>query len=293
MVKKGESVTALSEAFQQFENRLQTWGSDRDDVRAMIIIGSRARTEHPADEWSDMDVLLFINDPAVYVQQADWLDALGEVWLTFVEPTATGDQMERRALFAGGIDVDFVPLPAAFMQVEGWPPGAFTVFQRGYRFLVDKEGLADTLPSYMPPPAAPASSLPDLSNSVADFWYHTVWIAKKLRRGELATALGCLNSYMMGRCLLPLIESHARKVYGAEHNVWFNGRFLEKWADPRTVERLRGVFSQYDTVDAWRALDAQMDLVSWMTNELGITNVSAAQIRAYVAQLQAEKDSTP
>jgi len=31
---------------------------------------------------------------------------------------------------------------------------------------------------------------------INDFWYHTVWTAKKLRRGELWTAQGCSDSYM-------------------------------------------------------------------------------------------------
>jgi hypothetical protein len=26
-----------------------------DDIRAAFIIGSRARADHPADEWSDLD----------------------------------------------------------------------------------------------------------------------------------------------------------------------------------------------------------------------------------------------
>jgi len=58
-------------------------------------------------------------------------------------------------------------------------------------------------------PPAPAEFL----NAVNDFWYHAVWTAKKLRRGELWIAMSCLDSYMKRR-LLQMIEWHARATHG-------------------------------------------------------------------------------
>jgi len=39
-----------------------------------------------------------------------------------------------------------------------------------------------------------------------------------------------------------------------------SGRFLEKWADPRVLEGLCSVFTQYDEEDMGRGLLATMDL---------------------------------
>ena len=33
-----------------------TWAAYEDNVRTAVIIGSRARSDHPADEWSDLDI---------------------------------------------------------------------------------------------------------------------------------------------------------------------------------------------------------------------------------------------
>jgi hypothetical protein len=46
----------------------------------------------------------------------------------------------------------------------------------------------------------------------------------------------CLDSYMKNGCLLRLLEWHARATHGWDYDTWHNGRFLEKWADPRAVE---------------------------------------------------------
>ncbi len=32
------------------------WARSRDDVRAVVVVGSQARTDAPADRWSDLDV---------------------------------------------------------------------------------------------------------------------------------------------------------------------------------------------------------------------------------------------
>ena len=43
------------------------WAEERPDVRAALLVGSRARTAEPADEWSDYDFGLLLVDPQAYV----------------------------------------------------------------------------------------------------------------------------------------------------------------------------------------------------------------------------------
>lgn len=44
-------------------NSYTAWAEASDDVRAALILGSRARIDHPADEWSDLDILVFARNP--------------------------------------------------------------------------------------------------------------------------------------------------------------------------------------------------------------------------------------
>lgn len=48
----------ISRGYNRLIENLVSWAQAQDDIRAAILIGSRARSDHPADEWSDLDVLL-------------------------------------------------------------------------------------------------------------------------------------------------------------------------------------------------------------------------------------------
>ena len=63
------------------------WAQERDDVRAVLVVGSRARAETPADKWSDLDVVLFVDDPERLATDASWVAEFGAPVLTFLEPT--------------------------------------------------------------------------------------------------------------------------------------------------------------------------------------------------------------
>lgn len=50
------------------EQQLVEWAASRDDVRVVLVVGSRARKEaHPADGFSDLDVVMYTTDPALYL----------------------------------------------------------------------------------------------------------------------------------------------------------------------------------------------------------------------------------
>ena len=182
----------MAEAFRQFERRLAAWAHDRADVRAVLILGSRARTDRSADQWSDLDISLVVTDPQPYIDTTGWLDELGRVVLTFTELSAGGSP-ERRALFEGMVDVDFVPLSTEVVQARldgSVSAESSATLARGVRVLVDKDGLAARIThmKWKAPVVRPPTE-DEYLNVVNDFWYHVVWTAKKIGRGELWTAL--------------------------------------------------------------------------------------------------------
>ena len=269
-----------SASWERLLERFEEWALSRPDIRAAVIVGSRARVDHAADEWSDLDLLVIATDPERYLSSTDLIWDIGVPWLTFVEPTAVGDMKERRVLFEGGLDVDLTFLPYSMIQQivqDGVPPElahqGLDIFGRGVHVLVDKDGTAAQVfemwksasTSVGAPPYSPTKS--EFVEVINDFLYHAVWTAKKLRRGELWTAIGCCDNYMKWRLLLPMIEWHARATHGWEYDTWFKGRYLEEWADPRALEALRDAFSQYDYDYIRRALFATMNLFRWLAME--------------------------
>ena len=263
------------------------WARSREDVRAVLVVGSQARTGMPADKWSDLDVGLFVDEPRLLADDPTWIEEFGKPVLTFLEPTAFGDRVERRVLFESGEDVDF-----ALLEVSGWQsfaslPEARVTAERGYRLLYDELGLEAALDE----PSSQATAVhdaPDLGELASDFWYHALWTAKKLRRGEVYTAVSCLDGYMKAR-LVTLLELHARAVDPAL-DTWHGGRFLERWADPGALAALERAYAHYDLRDVARALWETIDLFQGVEEEtarrLGLEiELDHADLRRRVAEV--------
>ena len=267
---------------------ISDWARERDDVRAAIVVGSHARTDVPADRWSDLDVGLFVDDPKLLADDETWVTNFGRPVLTFLEPTAVGDRVERRVLYETGEDVDFPLLEAAAWRALASAPAARAVLARGYRILYDELGIGDTLvgeplPSEPWPPDSAA-----FRELASDFWYHALWVARKLRRGEVYTALGCLDGYLKAR-LVTLIGWHARAV-DPSVDTWHEGRFLERWADPGALAALERAYAHYDLRDVARALWETIDLFQSLAEEtarrLGLTiELDHADLRRRISEV--------
>jgi aminoglycoside 6-adenylyltransferase len=240
------------------------WASERDDVRAAFVVGSQARTDAPADRWSDLDVVLVVDDPEPFVRDAAWVAEFGTPVLTFVEATALGDERERRVLYESGHDVD---LPLIPLSAVDHLDVAAPLLARGYRVLVDKIGLEERLSSMAQrvESGGGAPTQAELTELASDFWYHALWTAKKLRRGEVFTAKQCLDGYLKAR-LVTLLEWHAHAV-DPSVDTWHGGRFVERWADPGALAGLEDAYARYDLRDVARALWATIDLWEGLERE--------------------------
>jgi aminoglycoside 6-adenylyltransferase len=238
--------------------RFVEWAQPRADVHGALLIGSRARAATPADEWSDVDLILVVEHPDRFVADERWFEAFGSPLLTFLEDTPVGGAAERRVLYDGGLDVDFAFFTVSSLRQSVVDPQAAGVLRRGHRVLVDKVGIADLAAAALalepPPRGSDARSLHELG---ADFWYHALWAAKKLARGETLVAKRSIDGYLK-ELLLELFARHAR-AGDPVLDTWHEARFFERWADPRAVAALRESYGRYESADLARALLATAD----------------------------------
>lgn len=258
-----EDLPPTESDWHRLIRRFMKWADGNEDVRAAAVIGSRARDDRPADEWSDLDLLLFVNDPARFVGDASWLDDLGNVWVTLAHEGPIPGVRARHVLFEGGLDVDFVPLPLGSLRNLISVPGARESIGKGFLPVVDKDGeLRSVDLSIAEPTPQQALQESEYLWVIDDFLFQVVWATKRLRRGELWLAKDDLDCYMKKSLLLRMIESHAL-LNGVDVASWGPssfGRLLEEWAAPWIVEALPGVFAAYDAADVGRALLEMMEL---------------------------------
>lgn len=234
-------------------------GESTDQMKAGIIIGSRARTERPADEYSDIDVVLLVDDIEFFIQSDEWLNKLGKYHISFNEYTVANVK-ERRIIFDNAFDADFIFLQAKDIDRIEKDNDFKVIISRAYRVLFDKIGFDGVLRRMVLPIGAymPLSES-EFINIVKNFWFHTIWATKKVLRGELWVAKNCVDNYMKD-LLLKMIELYSHIVNGPTYDTWHCGRFIEQWAEPWVVERFPNIYALYEANDILRALSQTSEL---------------------------------
>ena len=260
-------MTVTTTRIEAFLDAVADWARAEPGVRAALLVGSQARVDTPADEWSDVDVVLVVDDPAPLAADLTWVARFGEPEVTFVERATVGGQPERRVLFSDGLEVDLPLFPVELWRRLLDEPDAVVVFGRGYRVLYDDLGAAEAIAALPQSVELPRREPAEL---IQDFWYHALWSAKKLRRGEAITARQCVEGRMKA---LPL--QLARGL--AKDDTWHQERFAERWADPRVVAAFwRSAGSPDELGSALRGLCDTFDAVA---ADLGLTHPSARAAR--------------
>jgi len=245
-------------SYENITNNILAWAKQHDNVRAVILIGSQARTIENADAWSDLDLIVIAEDVSEYIQTTAWIHEFGTPLLTFTE-TTFDESWERRVLYEGFLDVDFALSDPAGFKTSLELGEVRKIFQRGYRVLLDKDDWSACI-DRADEVSRDHDMLPQIIiNEIHDYWYHCVWITKKLQRGELWTAMDCLNCYMKTK-LLRMIEYFTSLSGDKPIDTWHKGRFLEKWAAPSVLQCLSGSFADYDEQALTLALHHQMEL---------------------------------
>lgn len=243
---------------QSLLDSIVRFATECDKITALILIGSQARTEIKADEFSDTDVIMIVKDVDYFLYTDSWLAEIGRVHIFFTEPTLDG-QKERRVLFDDAQDVDIVimeEVDAAHALESG--EAAF-ILSRGYRVLVDKHGFELPPLAIAPLTAFLPATEAVFSSTVHDFWYHTVWATKKLLRQEVWAAKFCVDGYLKEK-LLWMIEQHEHSVRRSDSDTWYAGRFIDRWAKEDILCDLQKTFAHYDRTDIAAALLETMKL---------------------------------
>jgi aminoglycoside 6-adenylyltransferase len=236
---------------QSLIERLTHWATQRSDVHVLMLVGSQARGDHPADAFSDIDVVLTVDDPDVFTGHDEWLNEIDSVIADVVESTALGGMLERRVLFASGRDVDFSIVPVDMMRLLGEfksLPEVRELFGRGVRLLVDKVGMADDIATIAPPePGGGILSESQYRALANGFWYHLIAATRKWRRGELWVAMawceGQLTDFTieLARWWTQLLQPSA--------DIWHGSRFIEEWLDPSVMGALAATRTGYGSAE--------------------------------------------
>src|SRR5262249_31986402 len=131
----------------EFLDRLRAWVEPREDVRALVIVGSVARGDARPD--SDLDLVLLANYPKRYLDSVDWVSDFGAA--ERVELESYGKVTSVRAAYPNGLEVEYA-IAAADWASEPFDTGTAEVARNGIVVLLDRDGNATRLAEALGPP---------------------------------------------------------------------------------------------------------------------------------------------
>jgi len=85
----------MNDKFKSITKSFTRWGASSDKVKAALVVGSQARNNCAADEYSDLDIIMFVDDPEYFIASDDWLYEIGTYHVSFIEPTVDGAKEKR------------------------------------------------------------------------------------------------------------------------------------------------------------------------------------------------------
>lgn len=262
---------SANDRFSGIKENILSLAGKNEKIKAVIEIGSQTRKCEKADEYSDLDLIIISDISEAFIDDDKILSEVGDIQISFTEATFGGG-MERRILFDGNLDVDFILLsPDQFISLME-SHFVDVIFARGFSVLYDTMNAADKI-TVKSGSRLPYEKLTDkeYDNLVNDFWFHTVWAAKKICRGEIWTAKMCIDGYLK-RYLMRMVEMYHVCVHGNDFDVWHEGRMVDKWADEEIKSKLAECFDSYDAQGLSSALKNTADLFGFLARTCARTD---------------------
>lgn len=243
--------------------KVAEWAARERGVGAALLIGSRASPQGARDDYSDHDVVLFLETGARLHQRDDWLEAFGRPLIVFHETAEhRGEPVPTRLVqYRGGHRIDFtlsrMELLRRIVEQDSLPDW----LAAGYRVLLDRDGLADRLPppsamAYVPRPPSEG----EYRAVVQEFWWETLYVAKYVGRNELLPARYSLETVLRYRCLVPMLEWYVQVERQWEQNVGVRGSGLRWLLEPSERELLDRSYAGDTLRSHGDALDAMIEL---------------------------------
>jgi len=77
----------MTDKYKNVVNNFVRWGTASDKLYAALVLGSQARKNHAADEYSDLDIVMIVDEPDYFISTDQWLHEIGLFHVSFIEDT--------------------------------------------------------------------------------------------------------------------------------------------------------------------------------------------------------------
>lgn len=258
---------------QELLGKITKYINLNEEIQFLGLIGSNSNIENINDEYSDIDLIFVTNNSINYFNNSDWLSYIDEVWFSFTEADPGINHWERRCIFKNGLDVDFIIVDGDQLK-DG--VASFPVLNEicldSLQVIVDKNNIRPFFNRFINNKTAyKGPSRSEFENIVNDFYFHYLWCYKKCLRGEYWVALQCVNGYLKNKTL-KMIEWYEHSVNGVDYNTYYQGRYIEKWAENSIKIDMNKIYSNYSKENIISALNENIRMFTKIADLTGSMN---------------------
>lgn len=231
---------------EQVLDELLYWAHSCEEIRGVMLDGSRANPDAETDIFSDYDLELYVRDVQPFLDSDSWLEAFGPILAHWPSkpPVGDSDGTYRLVIFEDGVRIDF----------GVWPVSALSRVKDAM-ILVDKDNaLEDARPATFTDYIVQKPTEGEYDDVTSEFWWDATYVAKSLWRDELFHARYMLDCLLRSEYLRKVVEWHI----GVEHNWSANpnkyGRWFKKLVRPDVWTEIEGTFAGPSLEENWDAL---------------------------------------
>lgn len=239
------------------------WAFASENIRAIVVNGSRSDPSRTPDALSDYDAAVIVRDLDPILNDF-WIHRFGKImvrWPLQPQPTSSPDWVTQLVLFEDGVRIDFQFTTPDVQELER--AGPF------HCVLLDRERLTESIQGRAIPgtPIRPPTEH-EFADRINAFWWDIPYVAKALTRGEVDYARYVMEGDLRFNKLHPLLRWHVGVSRGWDTDIGIFGRWLPHHLEPGLWRVYLTTFSGADVEDQWRAMFAMMEFVDLIGNRI-------------------------
>jgi aminoglycoside 6-adenylyltransferase len=234
------------------------FAKDKEQIRAVIMNGSRVDPNVPRDIFQDYDIVFLVSSVDHFVRDRSWIEHFGQL-IVMQTPDEMGtvspnrnDKFAFLMLFTDGNRIDLTLY--AVDQMASFKTDSLSLL------LLDKDGIVEPFPA---PSNKDYLTVPPTDQQFAhccnEFWWVSTYIAKGLWRRELPYA-----KFMFDRPVRDMLTLMLQWHIGKRTNFVVDsgklGKYFEKYLEPKHWDAYVKTFPDAEYEHIWEALFVMCDL---------------------------------
>lgn len=264
-------------------------GKTEEEVRAILLNGSRANPEVAPDKFQDYDLLYLVKDIERFRADPTWIDYFGErLIMQLPEQNALFPRIMNGITylmqFQDGNRIDLTVVEIAEFRKLKKLDSLTTI-------LLDKDQLFENLPNssakdyFVQKPTEE-----EFQACLNEFWWVSTYVGKGLARNELTYAKAMQEGPVREMLLLAL-SWKVGLALDFQVNCGKEGKFLQQYLTSEEWQTLLATYSASALTDSWQALFTMCDFFTTITHRLEdslnyTSDIQEEKIVAYLKLLQ-------